>query len=128
MRRYETLMVLQPELPDAQMRETIDRARRLIEEMGGESHQMQEWGMRDLAYPIRKVTRGYYVLAEYTASPEVVVELERTFKIADEVLRYVTVASSGVRRSERRPKAEVQDEEDQAETGGASASVDELGE
>lgn len=105
MRRYETLMVLHPELPDAQTRETVDRARRLITEMGGEVHQMHEWGMRELAYPIRKLTRGYYVLFEYSAGPEVVRELERTFKIADEFLRYVTVASSGVRREQRPARA-----------------------
>lgn len=97
MRKYETLMVLHPELPEAQTRETIDRAKRLIEGMGGQVQQMQEWGMRELAYPIRKLTRGYYVLAEYTAEPKVVRELERTMKIADEVLRYISVAAPAVR-------------------------------
>ena len=58
MRRYEPLIVLHPELPEAQVRETIDRARRLIEQAGGHVHAMQEWGMRDLAYPIRKLNRG----------------------------------------------------------------------
>lgn len=93
MRRYETLMVLHPDLPEAQVRETIDRARRLVEQAGGKVHAMQEWGMRDLAYPIRKLGRGYYVLAEYLATPEIVRELERTFKIADEILRFISVAA-----------------------------------
>lgn len=101
MRRYETLMVLHPELPDAQTRETIDRARRLIEDMGGRVEQIHEWGMRDLAYPIRKFTRGYYVLAEYTATATIVNELERNLKIADELLRFLSVAApSGGRRAE----------------------------
>lgn len=93
MRKYETLIVLHPELPEAQTRETIDRAKRLIEGMGGQVHHMQEWGMRELAYPIRKLTRGYYVLAEYTAEPKVVQELERTLKIADEILRYISTVA-----------------------------------
>lgn len=92
-RRYETLMVLHPELPEAQIRETIDRAKRLIEENGGRVHEMQEWGMRELAYPIRKLHRGYYVLAEYDSGADVVREFERTLKIADEVLRFVSVAT-----------------------------------
>lgn len=92
-RRYETLMVLHPEMPEAQIRETIDRARRLIEESGGAVHEMQEWGIRELAYPIRKLHRGYYVLAEYQAGADVVREFERTLKIADEVLRFVSVAT-----------------------------------
>jgi small subunit ribosomal protein S6 len=105
MRKYETLMVLHPELPEAQIRETIDRARRLIEELGGQTDQIQEWGIRELAYEIRKLTRGYYVLLEYSASPGVLRELERTLKIADEVLRFISVACSTVSRRERSGKA-----------------------
>src|SRR5215470_10864659 len=99
MQRYETLVVLHPDLPEAQVRETIDRARRLIEQAGAQVHAMQEWGMRELAYPIRKLNRGYYVLAEYDASAEIVRELERTLKIADEILRFISVAT--VTRKER---------------------------
>jgi small subunit ribosomal protein S6 len=105
MRRYETLMVLHPELPDAQTRETIERARRLIEEMGGELEQMQEWGMRELAYPIRRFTRGYYVLAEYKGTSAVVNELERNLKIADEILRFLSVESFAARRAQEAGKA-----------------------
>jgi small subunit ribosomal protein S6 len=105
MRKYETLMVLHPELPEAQIRETIDRAKRLIEELGGHADQVQEWGIRELAYEIQKLTRGYYVLIEYSAPPGVLRELERTLKIADEVLRFISVASSQVGRNERSGKA-----------------------
>lgn len=103
-RRYETLMVLHPELPEAQTRETIDRARRLITDMKGEVHQVQEWGIRELAYTIRKVGRGYYVLLEYSASADVVRELERTMKIADEILRFVSVVSQPMTRKQRPSK------------------------
>lgn len=103
MPRYETLIVLHPELPEAQIRETIDRAKRLIEEGGGTVQGMQEWGMRELAYPIRKLHRGYYVLVEYTAGADVVRELERTLKIAEEILRFVSVAAAEVRSKDRRP-------------------------
>ena len=101
MRKYETLAVLHPDLPEAQVRETIDRAKRLIEGAGGQVQAMQEWGMRDLAYPIRKLTRGYYVLAEYTASAEIVRELERTLKIADEILRFISVAIETAKPAQR---------------------------
>jgi small subunit ribosomal protein S6 len=101
MREYETLIVLHPELPEAQIRETIDRCRRLIEEMGGRIREVQEWGVRELAYPIRKLSRGYYVLVEYTSEPRVVNELERTLKIGDEFLRFVSVASQNVKRREK---------------------------
>jgi small subunit ribosomal protein S6 len=98
-------MVLHPELPEAQVRETIDRARRLIDEAGGKTEAMQEWGMRELAYPIRKLGRGYYVLAEYDATAEIVRELERTLKIADEILRFISVATVTVKTKERPARA-----------------------
>src|SRR5215813_5485031 len=102
MHQYETLFIQHPELPEAQIREMIERVRRLIEGMGGQVTEMQEWGMRELAYPIGKHPRGVYVLARYTARPEVVKELERTLKLADEILRFVSVRVRETRRPTRR--------------------------
>ncbi|HVN84600.1 MAG TPA: 30S ribosomal protein S6 [Candidatus Binatia bacterium] len=101
MQRYETLFVMHPDVPEAQVRETVDRARRLIQSMGGEPGAVHEWGMRDLAYPIEKQRRGYYIVLEYAGGGDVVKELERTLKIADEVLRYVSVRAAEVKRKER---------------------------
>lgn len=96
---YETLVLLRPDLPEAQVRETVDRAKRLIESMEGVHTETQDWGIRDLAYPVQKSNRGYYFLMLYKAKPEAVWELERTFKIADEVMRFVTV-----REQEKKPR------------------------
>jgi small subunit ribosomal protein S6 len=124
MPRYETLMVLHPDLPEAQVRETIDRARRVIEQSGGKPDAMQEWGMRDLAYPIRKLSRGYYVLAEYTASAEVVREFERTLKIADEILRFISVVPA-TPRAERAAKPRRTGAAGEAKSADASAPAPE---
>ena len=117
MHRYETLFVLHPELPEAQVRETIDRVKRLIEGMSGQMGETQDWGMRDLAYPIRKQPRGTYVLVQYTARPDVVKELERTMKLADEILRFISVrmpeARKASRRAARRPRPAAPPEHEQ---------------
>jgi small subunit ribosomal protein S6 len=102
MHRYETLFIVHSELPEAQVRETVDRIRRLIESMGGEVTELQDWGMRDLAYPIRKQPRGVYVLVQYTARPEVVKELQRAMKLSDEILRFVSVRMPETRTTGRR--------------------------
>jgi small subunit ribosomal protein S6 len=102
MHRYETLFILHPDLPEAQVRETFDRVRRLIEGMQGQVADLHDWGMRELAYPIEKQPRGIYVLAEYTARPEVVKELERTMKLSDEFLRFVSVRVPEKRNAGRR--------------------------
>ena len=102
MQRYETLFILNPEIPEAQVRETLDRVRRLIEGMEGQVAEIQDWGIRDLAYPINKQRRGTYVLAQYSAGPDVVKELERTLKLADEVLRFFSVRAPQARKATRR--------------------------
>jgi small subunit ribosomal protein S6 len=117
MHRYETLFVLHPELPEAQVRETVDRVKRLIESMDGQVSETQDWGMRDLAYPIRKQPRGTYVLVQYSARPDVVKELERTMKLADEILRFISVrvpeANKSSRRTTRRPHPPTTPEQEQ---------------
>lgn len=91
MQHYETLFVYHPNLGESQVREANDRIRRLLEGLGAEVSNLQEWGSRELAYPIQKQTRGFYVLVQYGAGPGVVKELERNLKIADDVLRFVSV-------------------------------------
>ena len=91
MNRYETLFIVHPETPEAQRKEAIERAQRLVEGMGGTDVLVEEWGLRDLAYLIQNQSRGAYVRVEYTSRPEVLKELERTMKLADEILRFVSV-------------------------------------
>lgn len=109
MQRYETLFIIHPDRPEAQVRETVDRVRRLIEGMQGQVAEVQDWGMRELAYPIEKQARGIYVLVQYAARPEVVKELERSMKLSDEFLRFISVRMpekrETVRRGARRPQA-----------------------
>ncbi len=102
MHRYETLLILHPDLPEAQVRETLDRVRRLIEGMQGQVLELHDWGMRELAYPIEKQARGIYVLVQYSASPDVVKEFERTMKLSDEFLRFVSVRLNEKRGTSRR--------------------------
>ncbi len=121
MHRYETLFILHPDLPEAQVRETLDRVRRLIEGMQGEVADLQDWGMRELAYPIEKQARGIYVLAQYSARPDVVKELERSMKLSDEFLRFVSVRMpekrEGSRRGARRARPRLPEEAPVAEQG-----------
>ncbi len=102
MHRYETLFIVHPEIPEAQVRETIERVRRLIEGMGAQVAELQDWGMRELAYPIAKQPRGIYVLVQYSARPEVVKELERSMKLSDEILRFISVRMPEKRTTGRR--------------------------
>jgi small subunit ribosomal protein S6 len=90
-RRYETMIVLRTDLQEAGIKEQAERVRKLLETQGAVVAGVHEWGLRELAYIIQKERRGYYLLAEYTGSAAAVAELERTLKLSDVVLRFVTI-------------------------------------
>jgi len=90
-RRYETMIVLRTDLQDAGVKEQIERIRKLLEAQGATVSAIHEWGLRELAYQIEKERRGFYILVEYVAPSAAVAELERTLKLSDVVLRFVSI-------------------------------------
>ena len=90
MTRYETLFVVHPEKA-GRIKEFVDKFRRVIEDLNGTVAQVDEWGLRDLAYRIQKQAKGYYTLLQYQSSSKAVEELERNMKLTDGMLRYLTV-------------------------------------
>ena len=91
MRKFETLLLLSPEL-SAESREGILAALTgIIEREGGKMVEVDQWGMRDLAYPVHKLMRGYYVRLVYEAPAPLVAELERNIRITDGIFKFITV-------------------------------------
>jgi small subunit ribosomal protein S6 len=85
------LFVLRPDLGDAGVGEHLDRARQVLGQQGASDIRVLDWGVRELAYRIETHRRGRFVLMQYEGPPVAVSELERTFKISDQVLRYMSV-------------------------------------
>ncbi len=91
MRRYETIFILRPDLGESQIKQSLKRVGDIVSNGGGELIETDEWGMRDLAYRIRRERRGYYVRLDYVADSAVMNELERNLKLMDESLRHLSV-------------------------------------
>ena len=91
MRRYETIFILRSDLGEAQINESIRRFEGIIASSGGELIETDEWGSRELAYNIGRERRGHYVRLDYAAPGTAMNELERNLKLADDVLRYLSV-------------------------------------
>ena len=113
-RRYETLVLIHPEQGEQGAKELTNRLRTLVEEQKGTIGQIQEWGLRDLAFLIAKQRRAFYVLFEYRASPAALAEVERNLRLTDAVLRFVSVrqaenAPPTPDRTARRPGPEEPD-------------------
>ena len=91
MRKFETLLLLSPEL-SAESREGILAALTgIVEREGGKMLEVDQWGMRDLAYPVKKLMRGFYVRLVYEAPAPRVAELERNIRITDGIFKFLTV-------------------------------------
>ncbi|MDR2893820.1 MAG: 30S ribosomal protein S6 [Deltaproteobacteria bacterium] len=91
MRKYETMLLLSPELAGDARESVLSVLTGVIEREGGKFLLADHWGMRDIAYPINKQTRGYYVRLEYLAPGKLIAELERNIRITEGIFRFVTV-------------------------------------
>ena len=95
MRRYETFVIIDPELSQDQREPLIGRVEELISQMEGFLVLIDDWGERKLAYDIKKKGRGYYVRFDYCGLAPLVNEIERFFRIDDRALKYMTVLLNG---------------------------------
>ncbi|MCS6966119.1 MAG: 30S ribosomal protein S6 [Candidatus Kapabacteria bacterium] len=90
-RLYETTVIINAALEDADIRDTIGRFKEYIESHGGEVQLFYELGRRRLAYPIKKRNNGYYVYAAYETHPTALPLLERLFELEENFLRHLTL-------------------------------------
>ena len=91
MRHYETMILLSPELSEEERKGILDNLTGILDREKGQVIDEDHWGMRDLAYPVQKYMRGYYVRLEYAAPGAAVQELERNIKITEGIMKFMSV-------------------------------------
>ena len=90
MNKYELMFILDPILEDDKKAAAIETVKEIIA-ADGEVSDVNIWGIKKLAYPIRKKNEGYYVVMQFTASPELPKELDRRLKISDSFMRHLII-------------------------------------
>jgi len=113
MRRYETIYILRPNLGEEEITTIIENTNQIIQEEKGTIIELNKWGMKKLAYLIKKETLGYYVYCDYAGTPAAVSEVERKFRIDDAVLKYMTIKTA----------SSISDEQIQRAVGDVSARM-----
>ena len=88
---YENVFIARQDISGAQVDALADQFTQLITEQGGEVKKRESWGLRNLAYRMNKNRKGHYVLFNIDAPAAAVAELERTMRINEDVLRYLTL-------------------------------------
>ncbi len=91
-KQYETVFILTPVLSDDQMKETVKKYMDFLSDRGAEIVHTHNWGMRKLAYPIKKKSSGFYYLIEFKAEGSVIADLETAYKRDERLLRFLTVS------------------------------------
>jgi small subunit ribosomal protein S6 len=91
MRHYEIVFIVHPDQSE-QVPQMVERYKGLIAQRNGTVHRLEDWGRRQLAYPIAKVHKAHYVLMNIECDNETLKELEHSFKFSDAVLRHLIVA------------------------------------
>jgi small subunit ribosomal protein S6 len=91
MRHYENLVIVKPTLTEEEIKNTLTLVEEVITSNGGEIIARDAMGMKKLAYPIEKNMRGYFYVMYYTVAPSAITEIERRFRINEEILRFVTM-------------------------------------
>jgi small subunit ribosomal protein S6 len=95
LREYETVFILRPTVEDSRVEEEIEGVRQVIQAASGEILGIERWGRRRLAYEIRRMNEGIYTLVRFRANASIVQDLERRYRLREDVLRHLTVISQG---------------------------------
>ena len=94
MRHYEVVFMVHPDQSD-QVQAMVDRYRAMIEEDGGKIHRLEDWGRRQLAYPVNKIHKAHYVLMNIECSQPVLEEIQSAFRFNDAVIRNLIIQRDG---------------------------------
>jgi small subunit ribosomal protein S6 len=90
-RHYETMFIIKPTLSDEEITNQIDTVKSNIEKNGGEIVSVDDMGVKSLAYEIQRNKRGYYYVIYFKAPSESIIELERTYRINENILRFIFI-------------------------------------
>ena len=95
LRDYELVVIINPEVIDEALDSIVDNVSQFITENGGTISNVERWGKRRLAYPIKHFMEGNYVLTQFKLSPKLDKKFETSLQISEEVLRHLLVRVSG---------------------------------
>lgn len=91
MRTYETIFIVHPDTAGDSYNAVVEKFKNILTEQKAEILKVDEWGTRKLAYPVKKQTRGSFVLVAYEAGSDVIAEFERRLRIDETIIKFQTV-------------------------------------
>ena len=120
MRHYEMVFIVHPDQSE-QVPAMIERYKTLVEGQEGKIHRIEDWGRRQLAYPIEKIAKAHYVMMNIECAAATLAELEHGFRFNDAVLRHLTVVMPKAETTPSPMMKQLQKEESRRSTADASS-------
>ena len=122
MRTYESIFIVHPEVVGDDQTAIIDKYKTILSDQGAEVLKVENWGVRTLAYQVKKQSKGCYVLMIFDAEPTVIAEFERRMRIDEMVIKFQTVLlENGYQApAAAEPEAETADEAEEEEAAAAT--------
>jgi small subunit ribosomal protein S6 len=120
MRHYEIVFIVHPDQSE-QVPAMIERYRSMVTSKNGQIHRLEDWGRRQLAYPLQKIHKAHYVLMNIECDQGTLEELEHAFKFNDAVLRHLTIKRD---EAETAPSPMMKEEKAKSLTGGTPEAAE----
>lgn len=109
MKKYESVVIINPKLEDKEIKETIEKYKNMVKEFSGKEPKIEELGEKKLACEIRQNKTGYYAVFNFYSEPDNIYELERNYRIDDNIIKFIVV------RMEEEQEYDESEEEDEEE-------------
>lgn len=91
MKKYESVVIIDPKLKENEIKETISKYKEMTQGFSGKKPEIEELGEKKLAYEIKKHDTGYYAVLKFYSKPEDITELERQYRIDDNIMKFIVV-------------------------------------
>ena len=91
MNKYESVLIARQDLGTSQVNSLVDSLKEVVSAQGGEVVRVDNWGLKNLAYRIKKNRKGHYVLLNIAAPAQAVAEYERVMRVNEDIIRYMTI-------------------------------------
>lgn len=91
MKKYESIIIIDPKLKENEIKDTIEKYKKMMGNFSKKEVTVEDMGERKLAYEIKKNSTGYYALFNFYSKPEDIYELERNYRIDDNVIKFIVV-------------------------------------
>lgn len=115
---YESIFIINANLSDEETANVTKKMQDVVAKQGGEMLKFEDWGKKKLAYEVKKQKRGHYVFFQFKAAPAAVAELERTYKMTDAVIKFISIKLEKELRVKEPPKPKKKDAAKAAAEGG----------